>query len=468
VSSVSVTVGDSAIYGMEFENCISVGPAMSMEPGGEGWYDSPAEADVVKSVLERNCREHLHGFCVFHRISNVPEKFQQKGETPINRTRVEPPRFGFQAMRVASRESAAGDGAKFFLAGLPKALCATSGRVVFSDFDEFADSIRGIAGRFVPTARSESEWWLEECALGRLELQQLQIGGASTFAGVGTPDTLTLGIPMTDPKRIRIDGYALEDNSYIFPRRDLPFTVATRQATRWAGVTIPLRDEMWQGMFDAERIMTSVPGTRAQARLECLDRLRQLITRFNSQDAKIAILDPAAGTSAAQDMLDAMLRTIESSSAPGVQHVERSHISRSRVIGNAIALMEARQGEPLYVDDLCRATSVSERTLRNVFHEYFGVGPMRLLKARQLLEIRNALLAADPAHDTVAKIAASFGIWDFDLFARNYKALYGESPSETLRKPSPKSAGAVGVSWVAHVARQFPARSIPFDPSAWA
>ena len=87
----------------------------------------------------------------------------------------------------------------------------------------------------------------------------------------------------------------------------------------------------------------------------------------------------------------------------------------------------------MFIQDLCRAADVSERTLRNIFQEYFGVGPMRLLKMRQLHEIRAALLTADPVHDTVASIAGRFGVWDFSLFARNYKALFGESPSETLR-----------------------------------
>ena len=70
--------------------------------------------------------------------------------------------------------------------------------------------------------------------------------------------------------------------------------------------------------------------------------------------------------------------------------------------------------------DLCRATGVAERTLRNIFHEYFGVGPIRFLKVRQLQDIRQALLAADSTHETVTRIAARFGIWDFSLFARNY------------------------------------------------
>ena len=39
-------------------------------------------------------------------------------------------------------------------------------RLIFRDFDEFADSIEGIAGRFVPTARSTAEWWVDAVPAG--------------------------------------------------------------------------------------------------------------------------------------------------------------------------------------------------------------------------------------------------------------------------------------------------------------
>ena len=96
------------------------------------------------------------------------------------------------------------------------------------------------------------------------------------------------------------------------------------------------------------------------------------------------------------------------------------------------------------------AAQVSERTLRNTFQEYFGVGPIRLLKVRQLREIRAALSAADCGKETVAHIAARFGVWDFNLFARNYRALYGETPSATLRTApvEPKRANAMPRTWI--------------------
>jgi len=329
-------------------------------------------------------------------------------------------------------------------------------RTVFSDFDDFADSIRGIAGRFVPTARSETDWWVDVSNLGRVDVQQLQIGGAATYAGDGTPNTFTLGVPMTDPKRIRIDGHALESNSLIYLKRDQPFTFASRQATRWAGVTIRLRESSANAeLFDAEQVMASIDSTRrASSEPRALDRLRQIVGRIGAADDSVRFLDPAASGSAEEEVLSAVLEVVETSTATLEKHVGRPQMSRARVIARTLDFMNAEQGKPLFIDDLCRVTQVSERTLRNVFQEYFGVGPIRLLKVRQLLEIRAALLAGGQ-QDTVARIAARFGVWDFSLFARNYKALYGESPSETLRRDVPRRADRVDASWVGYAARMF-------------
>jgi AraC family transcriptional regulator, ethanolamine operon transcriptional activator len=82
---------------------------------------------------------------------------------------------------------------------------------------------------------------------------------------------------------------------------------------------------------------------------------------------------------------------------------------------------------------------------------------MRLLKLRQLHEIRAALLAADPTHDTATGIATLFGIWDLSLFARNYRALFGEAPLRTLRSVSTRAQRdtTVQATWLDYASRAF-------------
>lgn len=324
-------------------------------------------------------------------------------------------------------------------------------RLVFRDFDEFAEAITGVDGRFIPTARSTSEWWTEAVRPGSVSLQQIQIGSPTTFAGDGEFGRFTLGLPMTDPTQIRIDGHFLEEDAFILLHEDQPFTFTGQDVVRWAGVSVPTDSRLVPAELFA--MARSGSGPRSRTALPYLDRLRWVTDRAISSN--IDFSEAAAVTAAEEEVALCLTHVLERSVKVQDRHVGRPQFSRSRVIARTLSLIEANEGQPLFVDDLCRATQVSERTLRNIFHEFFGVGPMRLLKVRQLREIRAALLRADPQRDTVTRIAARYGIWDFSLFARNYKALFGESPSRTLRTPPNEVKARSSLSWLHYASRIF-------------
>lgn len=326
-------------------------------------------------------------------------------------------------------------------------------RRVFRDFDQFVDSIEGIAGRFVPTARSSAEWWLEAARAGVLSLQQAQIGGSATFAGDGEPGSFSLGIPMTKPQYIRIDGQRLDANSFIVVKHNQPFTYAGQNVTRWAGVMLPvdyaaLAPELLEKLHRLDSPCTHTDSDR-------LEQLRWLIGRICCTSPLVDLSDPAAARMAEQEVGAVVMHALEHSLRLRLRPIGRPHLSRERVIGRVLELIRAHEGQPLFTSDLCRAAGVSERTLRNTFNEFFGVGPIRLLKMRQLREVRAALLAADPAQETVASIAGRYGVWDFSLFARNYKRLFGESPSQTLRTPAGTLERADEPSWLTYAVRRF-------------
>jgi AraC family transcriptional regulator, ethanolamine operon transcriptional activator len=327
------------------------------------------------------------------------------------------------------------------------------GRLVFRDFDEFADSIEGVDGRFIPTARSTAEWWVEGVRPGSISLQQLQIGSATTFAGDGEPGSYALGLPMTDPRHIRIDGHFLEPDAFILLHEDQPFTFTGQDVVRWAGVSVP-KDTTLVAPELLQSARTG-SGPRTRTVLSYLDRLRWVTSRAICGAGTIDFNEPAAALAAEEEIAICLTHVLERSMKVLDRHVGRPQFSRGRVISRTLALIEANEGQPLFIEDLCRATQVSERTLRNIFHEFFGVGPMRLLKVRQLREIRAALLRADPQRDTVTRIAAKFGIWDFSLFARNYKALFAESPSRTLRTPPTSNKVRSSLSWLHYASRIF-------------
>ena len=76
---------------------------------------------------------------------------------------------------------------------------------------------------------------------------------------------------------------------------------------------------------------------------------------------------------------------------------------------------------------------VSERGLRNAFHAVRGMSPKRFVIHDRLNEVRRALSDPHAIHATVTDIATEHGFFELGRFAGRYKAVFGETPSQTLR-----------------------------------
>ena len=89
---------------------------------------------------------------------------------------------------------------------------------------------------------------------------------------------------------------------------------------------------------------------------------------------------------------------------------------------------------PTKVRDLCELTGISERTLQYVFRWKYGVSPLAYLKKVRLNEVRRHLHQASARQLKISDAANAAGFWHMGQFARDYHQLFGELPSETLRK----------------------------------
>jgi transcriptional regulator GlxA family with amidase domain len=96
--------------------------------------------------------------------------------------------------------------------------------------------------------------------------------------------------------------------------------------------------------------------------------------------------------------------------------------------------LEANPGRPLYLAEICPAIGVAERTLRLACVKHLGMGPIRYFSQRRMYLARSALLCADRSTATVTRIATDLGFWELGRFSVAYRALFGETPAETLRQ----------------------------------
>jgi AraC family ethanolamine operon transcriptional activator len=111
----------------------------------------------------------------------------------------------------------------------------------------------------------------------------------------------------------------------------------------------------------------------------------------------------------------------------------RTSPSRLEIVERAERLLRSRTAEPLPIAHLSSLVGVSERGLRNAFVAVRGMSPKRFVIHGRLQEVRRALSDSRAARTTVTDIATEHGFFELGRFAGRYKAVFGETPSQTLR-----------------------------------
>ncbi len=89
--------------------------------------------------------------------------------------------------------------------------------------------------------------------------------------------------------------------------------------------------------------------------------------------------------------------------------------------------------EAISLEDIERAAGVSRYKLFDGFKQHFGHAPMAWLKKHRLEAVRRDLLS-DRSEGNVSSIAMNWGFSHLSRFASDYKELFGETPSQTLKR----------------------------------
>jgi AraC-like DNA-binding protein len=90
-------------------------------------------------------------------------------------------------------------------------------------------------------------------------------------------------------------------------------------------------------------------------------------------------------------------------------------------------------GDVLPIPEVCAAVDVPQRTLHLCCRDSLGVSPKTYLQLRRMHLARRMLTRSNAFTMTVTETAAHFGFWNFGRFSAQYRQLFGETPSQTLR-----------------------------------
>jgi AraC family ethanolamine operon transcriptional activator len=89
--------------------------------------------------------------------------------------------------------------------------------------------------------------------------------------------------------------------------------------------------------------------------------------------------------------------------------------------------------EQITVSELCSAVNVSERTLEYAFRERYNLTPKSYTLMHRMNNVRKQLRKANTDQGTVLEIARQHDFWHMGQFGADYKKIFAELPSETLK-----------------------------------
>jgi AraC-like DNA-binding protein len=89
--------------------------------------------------------------------------------------------------------------------------------------------------------------------------------------------------------------------------------------------------------------------------------------------------------------------------------------------------------EPLTTADIAEAVGVSVRSLQEAFQHHLGINPMAYLRAARMRRIHADLLAGGEGI-SVTEVALRWGVTHAGRFAQEYRRMFGQAPSQTLRQ----------------------------------
>jgi AraC-like DNA-binding protein len=306
----------------------------------------------------------------------------------------------------------------------------------FDDPEPFQNAIRRGHFEVLPTARGDFRSELVRVDFDTIWMQRASENLPLIHRGAVSADrVIILFLPDPDHAALRYCGLEVGRSDIVVNGSDI-LTVSSAAPSGWASMS--LEPQTFAAAAEAitgrEILRPSTshlvrPAAEILRRLSALHRSAAALARSDPW----LLVKPEVSYAFETQLTELMVRGI----AEGNPVRVTAGILRQRtIIARFEEFLEMRREQPVYLIDICKAVGVSERTLRAACQEQFGLSPTRYLWLRRMYLARRRL-AEGPARTTsVTEVAMANGFWELGRFATEYRALFGETPSMTLRRAS--------------------------------
>ncbi len=243
------------------------------------------------------------------------------------------------------------------------------------------------------------------------------------------------GFPVPNQRPSRIDARIVPNHTVLFRPGNHEFELHTPEHAGIFGVVVSqnLLSECLIDMDELYRETSGGTGTLSVPReqyQQFIQTLGQLLLQpqsasFPSSREQIGALPGL--------ILDQLCATLDAGARPTTQPQATRLRSSRKLVEDARNLVLSQPDQRISIADLCRQLHVSRRTLQNGFRATVGLAPLTYLRTLKLNQVRRCLHSLRERDTRVTRVATNWGFEHLGQFSRDYRLLFGEVPSATLR-----------------------------------
>jgi AraC-like DNA-binding protein len=299
----------------------------------------------------------------------------------------------------------------------------------FENAEEAAAAVPGALVRYVPLQRPTGDWRMVDVSLGESRMLAGRMGAETSIFGTLDSSLLYFLAPLS--------GVGWRTYGKEIGERSLTVLSQTTEVASWLGhsvhsmsLQVPVEKfERAYTRFAASAVPVWPTNRTFTLGASAAARLRDVFTTTLriGEEFPASLAQPHMGRLLEDLLLERLMQVIGAPSR-GERPEYPALASRCN------DYLEASANRPVTVAELRDVLGIGDRALRRFFASAYGTSPAHFLRIKRLRSVNRLLLTETSAASTVTDMAMSFGFFDVGRFARDYRKLFGEHPSETLRR----------------------------------
>ena len=307
-----------------------------------------------------------------------------------------------------------------------------TGKIETSDVDEYAEQALFEDIKFDQISSGSFQSTTEYVRTGRIFFYREQWNRGIKVQASSPDGHILIGGNVSDQTQLVWSGEDICSNNLAFARggRSVDFIMPNR--SKHVALLLPedLLETHLKGN-DAFKLFLTPQALACNPNLRryFINRLNQLVSRCLLGDK--ALSGDTRHKSIEVEVLDLLSQVLVDSQSG----VERLSISKRRATLKRATDYADELTMPITVPELAAVASVSTRTLEYLFQENLNLTPVKYLIIKRLQGLHRDLRRSDASATTVAECSTRWGFTQFGRLSVEYRLLFGQSPSTTLRQP---------------------------------